>query len=70
MQVRISFLDIPNVKNVKLPHAFDHIRKKSISSIDCLIDLISFIDVSAHLSHLVKEQNYKRHYLRITEKKD
>ena len=38
-----------NLQKVDLPYSFWNTQSKSISSIDCLIDLISFIDVSDSL---------------------
>ena len=41
------YLDIPNLRNVDLPDdSFRNVQSKSISSIDWLIDLIWFIDIS------------------------
>ena len=49
----LMLLDVPNLQNVDLPNSFKSIGSKSISSIDCFIDLISFLDVSPILANLV-----------------
>ena len=46
--------DIPNLRKVSLPGSFRYTQSQSISSIDCLIDLIPFIDVSSILADHVQ----------------
>ena len=48
------YSDIPNLQHVKIPASFGYTQSQSISSIDCLIDLISFIDVSSILADHVQ----------------
>ena len=46
------YLDIPNLQNVNLPDSFLDVQSKSISSIDWLFGMISFIDISPILAEI------------------